>query len=93
MSQASAKNPPASNNPPPTGPEPRSATKQPPSEPGYAEALSELESILAELERDNVDVDVLASRVQRAAELIRLCRERIGNARLQIEQVVAELDR
>ena len=62
-------------------------------EPGYAEALSELEGILAELERDNVDVDVLASRVQRAAELIRLCRERIGNARLQIEQVVAELDR
>lgn len=66
---------------------------QAPTEPGYAEALSELESILAELERDNVDVDVLASRVQRAAELIRLCRERIGNARLQIEQVVAELDR
>ena len=62
-------------------------------EPGYAEALSELEIILSELERDNVDVDHLASRVQRAAELIRLCRERIGNARLQIEQVVAELDR
>lgn len=60
---------------------------------GYADALSELERILAELERDNVDVDHLASRVQRAAELIRLCRERIGNARLQIEQVVAELDR
>jgi exodeoxyribonuclease VII small subunit len=62
-------------------------------QPGYAEALSELETILAELERDNIDVDLLASRVQRAAELIRLCRERIGNARLQIEQVVAELDR
>lgn len=58
---------------------------------GYAQALSELESILAELERDNVDVDRLASQVHRAAELIRLCRERIGNARMQIETVVAEL--
>ena len=59
--------------------------------PGYAEALAELEGILAELERDNVDVDRLAGQVQRAAELIRLCRERIGNARMQIEHVVAEL--
>ena len=58
---------------------------------GYAEALAELEGILHELERDNVDVDRLASQVQRAAELIRLCRERIGNARMQIEHVVAEL--
>ena len=59
--------------------------------PGYAEALAELERILSELERDNVDVDRLAAQVRRAAELITLCRERIGNARLQIEHVVAEL--
>ena len=58
---------------------------------GYAQALSELETILAELERDNVDVDRLAGQVHRAAELIRLCQERIGNARMQIENVVAEL--
>lgn len=58
---------------------------------GYAEALAELETIMSELERDNVDVDRLASQVHRAAELIRLCRERIGNARMQIETVVAEL--
>jgi exodeoxyribonuclease VII small subunit len=65
--------------------------KTPEPQPGYAEALAELEAILAELERDNVDVDRLAGQVQRAAELIRLCRERIGNARMQIEHVVAEL--
>ncbi|MEO7397655.1 MAG: exodeoxyribonuclease VII small subunit [Ilumatobacteraceae bacterium] len=58
---------------------------------GYAEALAELERILTELERDNVDVDRLAGQVHRAAELIRLCRQRIGNARMQIETVVAEL--
>lgn len=58
---------------------------------GYAAALAELETILAELERTDVDVDVLATQVSRAAELIGFCRDRIGNARLQIEQVVAEL--
>lgn len=59
---------------------------------GYAEALKELEMILAELERTDVDVDVLASRVERASELIRLCRDRIGNAKLQIDNVVNGLE-
>jgi exodeoxyribonuclease VII small subunit len=59
---------------------------------GYADALAELERILAELERSDVDVDVLANRVQRASELIKLCRDRIGNARLRIDGVVGGLD-
>ncbi|MFN6122553.1 MAG: exodeoxyribonuclease VII small subunit [Actinomycetes bacterium] len=45
-----------------------------------------------QLERTDVVVDVLAAQVQRAAELITFCRDRIGNARLQIEQVVARID-
>jgi exodeoxyribonuclease VII small subunit len=59
---------------------------------GYADALAELERILAELERADVDVDVLATRVQRASELIKLCRDRIGNARTRIDGVVGGLD-
>jgi exodeoxyribonuclease VII small subunit len=59
---------------------------------GYAEALSELESILDELESDDVDVDVLAEHVKRASELIELCRDRIGKAKLRIEEVVAHID-
>ena len=58
---------------------------------GYAAALAELETILGELERADVDVDALATKVKRAAELIAFCRDRIGNARLHIEQVVADL--
>ena len=59
---------------------------------GYAAALAELETILADLERADVDVDVLAAQVKRAAELISFCREHIGSARLIIEQVVADLN-
>lgn len=75
---------------PPEQPEHTDQTE--PDEITYAAALRELEEILAELERDNVDVDRLAGRVQRASKLIRLCRERISAARLRIEQVVTELD-
>jgi exodeoxyribonuclease VII small subunit len=63
------------------------------SEPTYAAAVAELETILAELEGDALDVDRLAERVARAAELIRLCRERIAGTRVEVEQIVAELDR
>lgn len=61
-------------------------------EQGYAEALAELEEILAQLEDDDVDVDVLGARVGRAAELIRLCRGRIRAAQMSVEEIVAELD-
>jgi exodeoxyribonuclease VII small subunit len=59
---------------------------------GYADALAELESILAELEADTVDVDRLATQVQRASELIRVCRGRLRDARVQVEQIVADLE-
>lgn len=59
---------------------------------GYDEALRELEAILVELEDDTVDVDVLGTRVARAAELITLCRGRIDGARMEVERIVADLE-
>jgi exodeoxyribonuclease VII small subunit len=59
---------------------------------GYGEALAELEGILDEIEDDAVDVDVLATRVKRAAELLRVCRDRITAARIEVTQIVADLD-
>ena len=63
-----------------------------PGQPGYADALTELDSILRELESSDVDVDRLAERVARAAELISLCRDRISTARIRIDEVIADLD-
>lgn len=59
---------------------------------GYAEALAELEGILADLEDDGIDIDLLGEKVARATTLIRLCRDRITAARVQVERVVADLD-
>ena len=60
--------------------------------PTYAAAVDELEGILAQLEDDRLDVDQLAERVARAAELIRLCRDRISATRLEVERIVADLE-
>ena len=63
-----------------------------PSEPGYSDAMAELERILAELEGDDLDVDVLADRVQRAAELLTLCRARITRAQEDVDRIVTDLE-
>lgn len=59
---------------------------------GYADALSELRQILGELEVDGIDIDVLAVKVERAAELIRVCRGRINTAEVRVKEIVAGLD-
>ena len=60
--------------------------------PGYAEAMTELEGILEELEGDDLDIDVLADRVKRASELIALCRERIARAQTDVDRIVVDLE-
>jgi len=59
---------------------------------GYADAVSELDQILRELESSDVDVDRLADRVSRASALITLCRERIATAQVEIERVTTDLN-
>jgi exodeoxyribonuclease VII small subunit len=60
--------------------------------PAYADAIVELESIVAGLEHADIDVDELAARVARAAELIKLCRDRIDRTRIEVDRIVADLD-
>src|SRR5262249_51131471 len=59
---------------------------------GYAEAMTELDEILDELEGDHLDVDVLAERVRRASELIKLCRTRIARAQDDVDRIVTDLE-
>ena len=61
-------------------------------EPGYTEAMTELEQILDELEGDHLDVDVLAERVRRASELLTTCRDRIARAQADVDKIVADLE-
>lgn len=59
---------------------------------GFAAAMAELDTIVVELESDALDVDRLAGRVARAAELVDWCRSRIDSTRFQVEEIVARLD-
>src|SRR5207342_2779256 len=50
----------------------------------YADAMAELDAILHELERGDVDLDRLAGQVRRAAELVRFCRGRLDDTRTEV---------
>jgi exodeoxyribonuclease VII small subunit len=57
----------------------------------YAEAVTELQTILDELEHEEIDVDRLAERVARAAALIEACRTRIESARVEVDRIVLDV--
>jgi len=57
----------------------------------FGEAREMLEKILREIEDNEVDVDELADRVRTAAELIRVCKDKLERTKMEVEKVVAEL--
>ena len=59
---------------------------------GYAEAMTEIESILSQLDSSSIDVDVLAAKVERASFLITWCNERITAAQLTVDTLIADIE-
>jgi len=58
----------------------------------YSQALMELEQIISEIETEDVDVDVLAEKVKRAALLVKLCKTRLRNAEEEVKKIMAEIE-
>lgn len=57
----------------------------------YAEAVKELEEIVARMQSDNCDIDKLSAYTRRAIELLRLCRERLTATDEEIKKCLEEL--
>ncbi|GIV32027.1 MAG: hypothetical protein KatS3mg030_329 [Saprospiraceae bacterium] len=58
--------------------------------PTYEEAVKELQNIIDRLQHQTVGVDELAEQVQRATELIALCREKLRKAKNQTDKLFQE---
>ncbi len=59
--------------------------------PSFGEAVAEVESILARLEGDDIDVDDLSREVKRAVELIALCRDKLARTETEVRDIVDAL--
>lgn len=58
----------------------------------YSESIQEIENILAQLENDNLDVDTLTEKIERAAELIKTCKEKLLKTDSEIQKILDEME-
>ena len=61
------------------------------SDPSWSEASQELEQILRDIESGSIDLDELHARVERAAELIQVCRDKLSGTETRVRKVVDAL--
>ncbi|MVX36406.1 exodeoxyribonuclease VII small subunit [Myroides sp. LoEW2-1] len=57
----------------------------------YESAVKELEAILSELKDNQVTIDDLAVKVERASTLIVFCKEKLSNTELKVESIIEKL--
>ena len=61
-------------------------------EESYKEAIEKLRRIVAEIDRDELDVDLLSEKVKEASRLIKLCKEKLYKVDADVRNVLEELD-
>lgn len=57
----------------------------------YAEAIVELETIVSDIENASIGVDELSEKVKRAAELIKLCRNKLSATEKEVNSILKSL--
>jgi exodeoxyribonuclease VII small subunit len=57
----------------------------------YSKSIKRLEEIIQRIENEEIDVDELSDKVKEAVSLIKFCKEKIGNAEVEVKKVVADL--
>ncbi len=54
----------------------------------YTQAIEEVEAILEKFNNEQMNVDELGAQVKRAAELIKLCKEKLRKAEKEVADVL-----
>lgn len=59
--------------------------------PSYEDSLAEIEEILAAIEGEELAIDALAPKVERAAELLQVCRGILSNTETRVTDAIDAL--
>ena len=57
-------------------------------EPGYREAINEIEVILAKIEGGETDIDDLAAEIKRAAKLLQDCKDKLFRTEQEVGKII-----
>lgn len=58
----------------------------------YGEAMKELQGIMQAVENEELDVDILMTKVKRAAELIKFCKDKLLKTNADIQKVLDNIE-
>ncbi|MDR1813785.1 MAG: exodeoxyribonuclease VII small subunit [Tannerella sp.] len=58
----------------------------------YNEAIAQLKAIVEDIEKGELDVDVLSDKVKEATRLIKLCKDKLFKADEDVKKILEEID-
>jgi len=58
----------------------------------YESAAAELEQILEELKNNTISIDQLATKVEKASQLIAFCKQKLNNTEKTVTDIIAKLE-
>ena len=58
----------------------------------YELAYTELKKITSEIESETVSVDVLATKVKRASELIEFCQKKLKSTETEVNKIIQQME-
>lgn len=58
----------------------------------YTEAINELEHIVSSIENEDVNVDELSKKVKRAAELIKICKNKLKTTEKEVSSILKDIN-
>ena len=58
---------------------------------GYTEAFNELQKIVTEMENSEVTVDDLDVKIKRAAELLKICKDKLYKTEKNVQDILEEI--
>ena len=56
----------------------------------YETAFAELQTIVRQMENDELDIDQMAEQLKRAQELIKLCKDKLTKTDEEIKKILAD---
>ena len=60
--------------------------------PTYSEAMNEIETILAKIENDELEMDDLIEKVKRTSELLQLCKSKLTQTDNEIQKIMKSVE-
>ena len=58
----------------------------------YTSAFEELQAIVTEIEQGEITVDELSEKVKRAAQLIKICKQKLTTTEEDVNKILKELE-